>query len=347
MILADTTLTRKSTAMDIAMDLVREVDTDCILATDGSIEGLLTTLSLRPRRPSVFLRDEFTGMLEMMAKRDYYAGMAETLTKLYDGKFQKRVLKRETITIEDPVLNFFAGGIKTRLYDLLTFEHVTSGFLPRFIFITAESDVSRLQPLGPPSEESLTGRDTLSEYLTNLMNAYRPPLLTSEGRMKLPDQHRVKLTSDAWRRYNSFEATMLRYALDSSLAPELVTPMMDRLAKSGLKVATLLAASEQWEHPHSVIADDTHLTRAFYYIEQWRDHSTRIAENVGTSPTERTLTKIVEYVRTNGEMSRSKVMQRFKLSAREMDGLVATLEQRGLVRIQTSGKRGQKLTVRN
>src|SRR6201999_3023795 len=93
MILGDTTLTRKTTAMDLAVDLLMDVDPDVILATDGSIEGLMQGLSTRPKRPSIFLRDEFSGLLEMMTKWDYYAGMAEVLTKLYDGKMQKRILK--------------------------------------------------------------------------------------------------------------------------------------------------------------------------------------------------------------------------------------------------------------
>jgi hypothetical protein len=124
MILADTTLTRKTTAMDVAMDVIQEIDSDAVLATDGSIEGLFTSLSMRPGRPSVFLRDEFSGLLESMSRKDYYAGMAETLTKLYDGKFQKRVLRKETIEVRDPVLIVFAGGIRERVLGLLTHEHV-------------------------------------------------------------------------------------------------------------------------------------------------------------------------------------------------------------------------------
>ncbi|MEE8599274.1 MAG: DNA-primase RepB domain-containing protein, partial [Dehalococcoidales bacterium] len=45
LILADTTLTRKTTAMDLAMDQILEIDPDCILATDGSIEGLMQGIS--------------------------------------------------------------------------------------------------------------------------------------------------------------------------------------------------------------------------------------------------------------------------------------------------------------
>ena len=140
MILADTTLTRKSTAMDISVDLLAEIDSDLIMATDGSIEGLLQGLSLRPSKPSIFLRDEFTGLLDSMTKKDYMSGMPELLTKLYDGKLQKRMLRKEIIEVKDPRLIIFAGGIRSKTQQLLTLEHVSSGFMPRFVFLTAESD---------------------------------------------------------------------------------------------------------------------------------------------------------------------------------------------------------------
>src|ERR1035437_8263517 len=134
--------------MDLAMDLLAEVDDSIIMATDGSLEGLLTGLAARPGQPSIFLRDEFSGLLEAMVKKDYMAGMAELLTKLYDGTMQRRMLRKEVIEVKDPRLIFYAGGIKNKITSLLTYEQVSSGFMPRFIFITAESDLNKIKPVG-------------------------------------------------------------------------------------------------------------------------------------------------------------------------------------------------------
>jgi len=84
--LGETTLTRKTTAMDMAMDLLLEITPEAMLATDGTLEGLLTALSTRPGQTSVFWRDEVSGLFDMIAHKDYYAGFLEMLTKLYDGK---------------------------------------------------------------------------------------------------------------------------------------------------------------------------------------------------------------------------------------------------------------------
>src|ERR1700760_4045683 len=132
MLLADTTLTRKSTAMELAMDLVMEADEDTLMATDGSLEGMMTALAARDNIPSVFMRDEFTALMDQMHKKDYMAGMPEFLAKLYDGKPQKRLLRKEEIKVKRPRLIIFAGGIKSKMMRIVHHEHVESGFLPRF-----------------------------------------------------------------------------------------------------------------------------------------------------------------------------------------------------------------------
>ncbi len=341
MILADTTLTRKTTAMDLAMDFIEELDSDALLATDGSIEGLLTSMAMRPRRASIFLRDEFSGLLEMISKRDYYAGMLEMLTKLYDGRSQKRVLRKETIEVRDPILILFAGGIKERILSLLDHNHVGSGFLPRMLFIAAESDVSKLKPLGPPTEVALEKRDALLATLRDVHNHYN----TSEevqaigNQIALPKSWEAVLTDDAWVRYNKFEASLLQLGMDSS-QKDLTTPTFDRLAKSGLKASVLLAAVRR--KASTVVVEERDVVRAFYYIEQWCPYTMEVLQNLGKTATERTLDKIHKAVIRSPGIRRSTLMQRYRLTSRDAEIVFGTLEQRGLFRRVKSG-RGERL----
>lgn len=336
LILADTTLTRKTTAMDIAMDLVLEIDSDAVLATDGSIEGLLTSLSTRPGRASVFLRDEFSGLLEAMTKKDYYAGMAETLTKMYDGKYQKRVLRKETIEVKDPILILFAGGIRTRIFELLDYQHVASGFLPRFVFIAAESDVTRLKPLGPPTESSTGKRDALLKKFREIYNHYEKLDVINVGGKEISTRRQwyAELTDDAWVRYNRLETEMVAAALDSDRS-DLVTPAMDRLAKSGLKMAVLLAAARKEE---TVIVTEEDLIRAFMYVEQWAEHTFELIDNLGKTASERSLERIYTAILKNPGVSRSTIMQSYHLTATQANAIFETLEQRGLIRRHRRGR---------
>lgn len=335
MILADTTLTRKSTAMDIAMDLLEEVDSSTILATDGSIEGLMGSLATRPGQPSIFLRDEFSGLLEAITKKDYYAGMAETLTKLYDGKLQKRVLKKEVIEVKDPTLIVFAGGIKNKVCGLLTHEHVSSGFIPRFVFITAESNIDNVKPLGPPTLRDTTRRDQILSTMRDLKAHYfsEPRLYqNTEGRLvfEQPQQFEAQLTPVAWQRYNDLERTMTQHALKSQ-HPELLTPTYDRLCKSALKTAVLIAASRQRNKGSQVTVEVTDLLVAIKYLEQWYLFTNEIINNVGVTHGEREFDKILQAVVREPGIARSKLMQRYHLTARNADYIFATLEQRGQI----------------
>jgi hypothetical protein len=347
MILADTTLTRKSTAMDIAMDLVDEVDQDVILATDGSIEGLLTMMQGRPGKPSVFLRDEFSGLLEQITKRDYYAGMPELLTKLYDGKLQKRVLRKEVIEVRDPILIVFAGGIKNKITSLLTFEHVSSGFLPRFVFITAESDITKLKPLGPPTERSEGNRESIRNELEDMVKHYRrtQQIIVKQTNNVIETKKiwEARLTPEAWARYNLIEAQMLKSGMESQM-PEITTPVGDRLAKSMLKAAILIAACRQRDE--EVVVEEVDIIRAAYYGEKWRLHAREIMSNVGKTGNERQMENVARQVEKHPGITRSTLMRNYHLSARDAEATFSTLEQRGLIIRQKSGKTEQLYPAR-
>jgi hypothetical protein len=337
MILADTTLTRKTTAMDLAIDLLSEVDSDAILATDGSIEGLFTGLSTRPGRPSIFLRDEFSGLLEAISKKDYYAGMAETLTKLYDGKLQKRVLRKEVIEVRDPCLIIFAGGIKSKTLSLLTHEQISSGFLPRFVFVTAESDVSRRRPLGPPTAKSLGDRELLTARLQAMHAHYTASATINVGghAITAPRTWDAELTPEAWLLYNDVEETMLSDALKSANS-EVLMPTFDRLCKSGLKAAVLLAASRRLEDKIVVTAEDLKL--AFYYMEGWRNYALEVVNGVGRSVQERQIELVYQAIKRKPGVLRSEIMRTYHLTARDAQFIVDTLDQRAMI---TKTKKGR------
>lgn len=343
MILADTTLTRKSTAMDIAMDLVMEIDDDVIMATDGSLEGMLTSLSTRAGRPSVFLRDEFSGLLEQMTKKDYMAGMPELLTKLYDGKMQKRILRKESIEVRDPCLLVFAGGIKNKITSLLSFEHVSSGFMPRFIFITAESDITRVKPLGPPTDWIDNNRTAIRDELTDLYNYYNAttPMIIKGTSLTFDAGRKIdaRLTQEAWHRYNQLETQMLDIGVNSD-RPEIMTPVYDRLSKSILKASVLLAASKKRSDP--VVVEEEDVVRAAVYGESWRMYVRDVMANVGKGHAERLLDNIVNTVHRKPGVTRSYLMQSYHLTSRDANAIFDTLEQRNLISREKKG-RGESL----
>ena len=340
MLLADTTLTRKTTAIDQAMDLLVDVDPDVVLATDGSIEGLLSALALRTGRPSIFWRDEFTGLIEQMKKRDYYAGMAEMFTKLYDGKYQKRILRKEIIEVRSPRLIIFCGGIFSRMAQLLDYSYVESGFFPRFITITAEADVTQLRALGPMTTRNDTARQDLLKELQNMRKAYegKMTIITMGIPVEVPKVWDAVLDEATWQRYNELENLLLAKGLESDGA-DLLTPTYDRLAKNILKASVLLAAADHsLDKEHNIRVQMKHLLRAIHYGNSWREHAARILVHLGRGATEQQLERLMQYIRRFPGVTRSKLMQAYHLTAREAEYLAETLDQRGLIQRSKFGR---------
>jgi ribosomal protein S25 len=263
--------------------------------------------------------------------------MAETFTKMYDGKMQKRVLRKEVITVNEPVLIMFTGGIRERILSLLDYDSISSGFLPRFLFITAESDITRLRPLGPPTERSIGQRELIRARLATIHGHYRQLQEVSVNGTKLVGQKRwdAKLTDEAWQRYNKFESDMLKHGFESANR-DLVTPVFDRLSKSTLKMSVLVAAARKLTD--RVVVEERDLIKAIYYVEQWREFVAQIINSVGRTAAEKTIDKVYESIIKKPGVTRSELMQQHRLTARDADNVFTTLDQRGRVQRIKSGR---------
>jgi hypothetical protein len=339
MVLANTTLSRKSTAMNIVMGLIEEIDESLLMATDGSIEGFASALASRPDKVSIFFRDEFTGLLESMTKKDYMAGMPEFFTNLYDGRSQLRRLRKEEIKIKNPRLIIFAGGIKDRMQSLVTFEHVTSGFLPRFIFVTADTDPMKVRPLGPPTEENWGARDVIRNELSDLYERYRSqvPVVLNGKVVGVTDKHiEAAMSKDAWKRFNRIDQTLMQVGMDSGDLKNVLTPLYARLGFSMLKAAVLIAASRTQESTVTVEEED--IVRAAYYGQSWRRYAHDVVSNIGKGPMEHKIELVGNAIHKRGRVARSALMQRYHLQSQEMTLIVRTLEERGLINTTVHGK---------
>jgi hypothetical protein len=343
MLLGETTLTRKTTAMNLSTDMIFEIDEDVLLATDGSLEGIFTAMSECNGKASLFLVDEFSGMLNSMVRKEYYAGMPEMLTKLYDGKPLKRRLRREMINVREPIFSFFAGGIKGRIQRLLTIEHIASGFLARFVLIQAEVDMDRLRPMQRLTDDIIDGRNYLVTRLRAMKERYRTTFtIHSNGtRNILENRPEIVFTDDAWNLYNELESRLIK-SVATTPDRDLLIPMMDRLSKSGLKASALVAASRMEDD--AVHLQERDILKGFQYVSGWRDHTIEVLSHIGISQTEHKIQLVLnEVIRNQDGIQRSKLMQNHHLTAKDTDMIFDTLLQRGLVRRERIKGRGETL----
>lgn len=340
LILGDSTLSRKTTAMRMIMDIIAGLDSDMILATDGSAEGLLSGLSTRPNKTSIFYKDEISGFFDSMNKKDYLAGMSENLTALYDvpAIFTRR-LRKETIIIESPAFVLFGGGVRDRVYETINEEYVLSGFLPRFLVVSGETDLKRLRPTGPATDVGIAKRASLVSAFADLYENYASEITTSIGgqKMRLPARIVASLTDDAWMKYGELETLMWTTASESTLA-SLALPTFERLSRSMLKLAICLAATRQQPVDEKITVELGDVINAAWHIQNWGRFSIDLVNNAGKRISEKVLEKIMRAITQYPGIARSTIMQHYHLNKRETDEILGTLEERQLVRTEKRGR---------
>lgn len=340
MILGDSTLSRKTTAMQMVMNILQTIDPDMVLATDGSAEGLLTGLETRPNRTSLFFRDELSGFFDSINRKDYLAGMPETLTALYDvPPIYQRRLRKEIIRIESPIFIFLGGGVKDKIYETLREEYVLSGFLPRFLVVTGNTDVDKLRRTGPANDIGIAKRTKIVDFVAEMYENYAMEVTMNIGgqKMKMPPRIMAKLTNDAWDTYGEFEETVVRAAQSSSI-PSLALPTFERLSRSLLKLSLCLASSRQAPTEEEIIlVEKDDVINSAWYIQNWGRYSVELIMNTGKGFTERLLDKIVRVVEEHPGILKSQLMQHYHLSKKEANEILGTLEERMLIRREQQG----------
>jgi len=347
LMLGESTLTRKTTAMRLAVDMLKDVDNDLILATDGSAEGLLTGLSQRPGRVSIFWKDEISGLFDSINKKDYLAGLPETLTQLYDvPKVLTRLLRKETITISEPYFIFFGGGIRDKVYSLLNDEYILSGFLPRFIVVSGENDLSRFRGTGPPTVQSTERKDRIIRTITDLHDKYTPATVQVEiagQKVDMPGPRvEARLTEDAWNNYRRIERILTHTGAQSD-SSMLALPTFSRMSFSVLKMSMLVAASRREpDSANRLEVTESDVNQAAFYMEKWGHYSIELISNTGVTTAEKILRRSLHYIREHNGLTKAELMQRQRLGAKEAKEIIETLFQRGLIDAKKAG-RGHRL----
>lgn len=341
MILGDSTLTRKTTAMRMVMEILNTLNQDIVLGTDGSVEGLLSGLQLRPNRTSVFFRDELSGFFDAINRKDYLAGMPETFTHLYDvPQVYQRLLRKETIRLESPIFIFLGGGVRDKVYEVTTEEYVISGFLPRFLIVSGDANIDNLRRTGPATDIGLETKARLINHCADLYEHY-----AAEVKQKIagetidrPPTIMAKLTPEAWETYGDIEDKLVKSASKSAV-PYLALPTFERLSRSALKMSMILAASRQQpDITNQIEVTKTDVTDAAFYIELWGGFSVDLVMNCGKGMAERVFEKIVTSIKLNPGVLRSTLMTQHHLTKKQADDILGTLEERVMIVKEKRGR---------
>jgi len=346
MILGDSTLTRKSTAVNMAMDFIYEIDRNLVVASDASSEGLMDALSGRPKMVSIFHRDELTGLLDSFLRKDYMTAVPEILTHMYDvPKHYSRRLKKGPITVVEPIFIFFGAGITEKAYSLIPESYFHSGFMPRFLVVRGETDMSRVRLRGPRITESTEKRDQLRTTFAAYHQMYTKDEITIQvgdpsnpSMVTLPQTVDVELTNEAWDRAGIMEQSMTTAAIDTA-RESTALPSFARMYDSMLKLSALLAAArKEPTDEYKLIVELQDLLSAAFYIQRWGVHFVHLLKNAGHSPNETMLQAVYRLVERKPGIHRGEIMSYHHLNAKMMSDFQDTLEQRLMIQVSKKGK---------
>jgi hypothetical protein len=343
MILGETSLTRKTTAMDMAMDFVMDVDRDLILASDATAEGLMASLALRPKMVSIFYRDEVTGFFDAINRKEYLASLPEMMTKMYDvPKYMVRKLRRESFVVSEPIFIFFGGGVPNKMFSLIEESYFASGFIPRFLIMRGHQDTANLKfGVDPPAGEKTDKRTDLLSTFRSYYNMYTDQQVTVE----LHDGQKMISTPDImvsfppafYERAALMEQQLTEAASDSSESDKAL-PMFTRMFTSMIKLSMLFAASRQEPKDYKIEGTLDDLLNAAYYIQKWGKHAVDLIQNSGITSDESKTIAVYKMVEKRPGIMRGDVMRHHRLNARVMDIIEDTLVQRNMMSFQRKGK---------
>jgi len=147
--LGQSSLSRKTTVIDIVRDYIGTVAPDLILPDQFTGEALFTCLAERPRG-IVIVRELHSWLMAMLTK-DYNRGLSSDLGNIYDHTkiITKQTQKGGFKIINDPVITILGGGVDEWLIDILKKIDMVSGFWPRVTLVQLpHSDGKDYRPPG-------------------------------------------------------------------------------------------------------------------------------------------------------------------------------------------------------
>jgi hypothetical protein len=332
MVLGETTLTRKSTSRQLMLRLIRSYEKfggyQIDIGSDATPEGVTAILAERDKKTSLLHRDEVQGMFKDFMNKTYMASAAERFTELYDGQVPVVIRsskdKRQSERAETNFIMYLMG-ITSKVADVLTTEYFRSGFLARFIYVTADApERSReLEDIQQADEYEVAVKDSvLDDMVRTLFDS-----VTYWQKKGTPNPRPIRLSDAALNRFNQYKWEMGNVA-ESHSEKESIEPSRQRLALSVWKCAILLAMYEKSDEVKL-----SHMLIAIRYSEEWFENLVRMAGAISASEWQRDVDRLEAFVVDRGGRVRYEEAYR-KFSnkkKREFDDMIEALRSQARV----------------
>ena len=294
---AQTTLFRKTTAMNIAKRILYKHFWELLAPQDFTVEALLSDLA--GMMPSNFekmpqtekdrwmlsrdfsaqktcLLDEFSGLFASAGK-DYGGGLLESFLRFYDCEpdYKRTTRGQGLVVIRNAYMSLLGATTPAAISTHTTNKNVWgNGFWSRFILLTPEG---MPEYYIDPEEEPEPA--AIGQSLLNLHKRLE--------RSKYPEPHpEISAGIDAeafkvWDKYN--KALSFNLLVENTSVNPILFGSYGRLPTHALKAALIMAAMEWPELQPAPRVELKHMVRGILMAEEWRESLHRVIEKVEAS----------------------------------------------------------------
>ena len=324
-----TTATRKTTARNLALDIIHGFELNSLggeridIGSDVTKEGLGKVLGERDGLVSLVQADEVSGMFRELYGKTYQHGTIEYFTDLYDGRVPV-VLRAGKDSGQTKrartVFNFLGLGVPEKITEVLTRGDFESGFLTRMLWSVADAP-----PRKPGSEdwpEDFSARDE-SDMVKWVFDLKR-----RAAKFNPEKPSPIRISNRARARYGAWAELVRTHA--EGYGDPVLEASVSRFQQSVRKAAALLA---MYDGSDSI--EVTHLLPAIAQAELWYGDLLRMLSEVSASGFEKLQSDVENFIAqgAGGVRADAAVRQKFKhLRPQEFRDVLDTLIKQGRVR---------------
>jgi hypothetical protein len=322
-------IVRKTTAMNLAVRVVKEVAPQVILKASFTPESLYEVCNqLNPGDCIAWVKDEMGGFFKSLEKK-YMYGVREILSSMYTGEGEERVLRNLRLRIPEGLYVTAIGTLPWPSHHYISEEDFETGFLNRWVLVFAEKR-EKTYPLLHQSPEAESLRRDLIEKLRELNQALGKRLAvispTYEALEKL-DDYQQELDRRITVLMKTAPTSLLSRYLGEADKFLMKLSILRRLARGG------------FDDPMTVEAED--VTKALNDLNLFLESAEKVIAEVEASPRprpaltdERILAGIYNFIESKGEegATLSELLRHTKLRSKDLKEYIFTLmEQESMI----------------
>lgn len=322
---------RKSTALDGGKELLLDlcagedgeradqengesdiVDRSLVFADQYSPESFIDGLSEQATR--LFVYSEIGTLLDGF-NRQYMLGMKSMLTELYDcpRRYRQRLKKAKSIRADRPFISIMAGSTIEWLTGKLTSEDLRSGFLCRFVFISASQ---RKEPIPYPPAQDERLREKILSKLKDFRDAAPMEMSLSKAASEKWDE---------WYRTSHAE-------LDDDPRSDVLAGFWTRLEICVLKLGILFQVST---YENTEISLDS-LKRAIALVEYFKETIRHlVSEELVFGGYAKSRKRVLDMIRTTPGIEHSPLLRNSHLPSKALWSILDTLSEERSIRVET------------